>query len=208
MSVKDDCVSIFAAANLRNGSTRPSGWYLGGIMMFSMAVGFVPIELFLVEIWERHGFFSLLFVILPLFVGDLIVRHLPERYYQTRNFELSGRLYELLGIHFFKRLVPNGDYINRINRRSDPGYRVIRNKASLLEFESSTRLAERCHLVSLLMVLPSTIYAVALGWNQFALLLLLPNILVHLYPVLLQRYTRARIDRLLRPKRRVSGRDV
>lgn len=192
--MKEDCTSIFGAGNRRNSPTRLSDWYLGAIIIFSVAACIVPIELFIVEIWPRHGLFSLLLVIVPLLAGGLIVQSLPERYYQTTKIELRGRLYELMGIRFFKRVVPNGDYINRINRRFEPNYRIIGDKASIFEYEANTRLAERCHLISLILVIPSAIYALALGWNQFALWLLLPNIPLHLYPVLLQRYTRARIE--------------
>jgi Glycosyl-4,4'-diaponeurosporenoate acyltransferase len=132
-----------------------------------------------------------------LIAGWIIVRLLPERYYQIKSFESSGRVYERLGIRFFKRFVPNGDYINRRIRHSEPVYRVICDENSIVKFEAGTRLAERCHIVSLLLMLPSAAYALMLGWNNFALWILLPNIPLHLYPVLLQRYTRARIQKVL-----------
>lgn len=199
--MKNDCTAVFAPEGRGKAATRIPSLYPGAIIIVSCAAGLVPLELFLVEIWSRHGFFSLLLVILPLVAGCLIVQSLPERYYRTKRFESSGRLYESLGIRFFKRFPPNGDYINRVNRRFNPAYRVVCDKASIVEFEASTRLSERCHLIGLFLVLPSVALALALGWNQFALWLLLPNIPLHFYPVLLQRYTRARIERVLKPIR-------
>lgn len=174
-----------------------SGMYLGVVIIINCAACLIPIELFLMEIWHRHEFFSLLFFVIPLIAGWIIAELLPERYYRIKPFELSGRVYERLGIRFFKRFVPNGEYINRIIRRSEPGYRVICDENSIVKFEAETRLAERCHIVSLLLMLPSAAYALMLGWNNFALWILLPNIPLHLYPVLLQRYTRARIQKVL-----------
>ena len=198
--MSNDCTAIIASEAGGKGATQLPGLYLGAIIIISCAAGLVPLELFLVEIWSRHGFFSLLLIILPLVAGGLIVQSLPERYYRTQRFEASGCLYEWLGVRFFKRFPPNGDFINRINRRFNPAYRVVRDKASIVEFAAGTRLAEKCHLISLFLVLPAVAYALALGWNQFALWLVLPNIPLHFYPVLLQRYTRARIERVLKSR--------
>lgn len=193
----DDCSSALAFDTEGGGVTQISGYYLGVMIIINCAACLIPIEFFLIEIWHRHEFFSLLLFVVPLIAGWIIAELLPERYYQIKSFESNGRVYEGLGIRFFKRFVPNGDYINRIVRRSEPGYRVICDENSIVEFEAGTRLAERCHIVSLLLVLPSAVYALMLGWNNFALWILLPNIPLHLYPVLLQRYTRARIQKVL-----------
>lgn len=179
-------------------ATQLSGLYLGAVIIFSCAVSFTPIELFLVEIWPRHGFFSLLLVVVPLIAGGVFAQLLPERYYRIKPCESSGRVYERLGIRFFKRFVPKGDYVNRIIRNSEPGYRVVCDEESIVRFEIETRLAEKCHLAGLWLALPCTVYALLLGWNKFALWMLLPNVPLHLYPILLQRYTRARIQRVLK----------
>ena len=178
-----------------------SNLYLGAMIVVNCAFCLTPVELFLVEIWPRHGFFSLLLFVAPLIVGCAIARVLPERYYRIRHFESSGRVYERIGIRFFKRFVPNGDYINQVIRRSQPGYRVVHDRDSIVNHEAATRWAERCHIVSLFLVVPCTAYALMLGWNKFALWLVLPNIPLHLYPILLQRYTRARIQNVLRRRR-------
>jgi len=194
----DDCSSALAVDARGKSATQIPSLYLGIIIIVSCAACFVPIELFLVEIWSQHGFFSLLFFIIPFITGCLIAELLPEQFYRIKSFESSGRIYERLGIRFFKHFVPNGDYINRVIRHYEPGYKIIYDENSIVEFEAGIRLAERCHIVSLLLVLPSVVYALILGWNGFALWLLLPNIPLHLYPVLLQRYTRARIQRVLK----------
>ena len=42
---------------------------------------------------------------------------------------------------------------------------------------------------------PAAVYATVAGWLGMALWLTLPGIPLHVYPVLLQRYTRARMAR-------------
>ena len=194
--MRDDCSTILLLHRQHPIATQISGIHQGIIIIVSCAACLIPVELFLVEIWGRHGVSSLLFFVLPLVTAWLIARVLPERYYQIKTFESSGWMYEAIGIRFFKRFVPNGDYINRTIRRFQPDYRLVSDERSMVQFEAGTRLAERCHLVSLLLVLPSASYALMLGWTGFAVWILLPNIPLHLYPVLLQRYTRARLQRV------------
>lgn len=195
--MKNDCTTILAARDRPKTGTDVQGLYLGGMIIVNTAVSFVPLELFVLELWNVHGYRSLLLIFLPLVLAWLVAQSLPDSYYRTKRFESSGRLYEALGIRWFKRFTPNGDCINRINRRFDPEYSVLGSHESIVEFEARTRTAERCHLISLIFVMPSVFYALALGWNQFVLWLLLPAIPLHLYPVMLQRYTRARIERVL-----------
>ena len=158
------------------------------------------------EIWPLHGFYSLTLFVAPIIPAWLFDRLLSERYYRVRGWESSGRVYERLGIRFFKRFVPNGDYINRIIRHSDKSYRVIRDAESTVRHGDMTRLAERCHLAALWLPVPCIVYALMLGWNKFALWLFLANVPIHVYPVLLQRYTRARIQKVLTRRKQMESR--
>ena len=56
--------------------------------------------------------------------------------------------------------------------------------------------------MSLLSTSPLALFAAAIGRPGWALVLFCPNVLFHLYPVMLQRYTRARLY-ALRAKGRV-----
>jgi hypothetical protein len=44
----------------------------------------------------------------------------------------------------------------------------------------------------------SAMFAWRLGWNGWAVYLSLGNVMVNLYPILLQRYTRGRLQAILR----------
>ena len=105
----------------------------------------------------------------------------------------ARRLYGPLGVRLFKRIAPNGDLVNRLARRRYPGYRVLGGRADLPGFLEGTRSGERGHLVFLLMGLFTAVYAARIGWHRWALFLTLGNTAFNLYPVMLQRYNRARI---------------
>lgn len=122
---------------------------------------------------------------------------IPRSYFQVRDFERSGRVYECLGVRVFRRFAPNGDLANRWERRTNPRYRVIRGKRSAAEYVSSTEQSERGHLVLLALGVLSAAYAWRLGWHGWALYLTAGNIIVNLYPIILQRYTRGRLTALL-----------
>jgi Glycosyl-4,4'-diaponeurosporenoate acyltransferase len=129
---------------------------------------------------------------------------LPDAYYRTRAVESTGRLYEALGVRLFRQVVPNGDLINRARRRRDPGFRVVPNATAAAAYVPKTEQGERGHFVLLLFGAFTTAYAVSIGWHAWAFVLTAGNILMNLYPMLLQRYTRARLARIgarARPRR-------
>lgn len=145
---------------------------------------------------------------LPVFVAWFLVCitawWLPPSYYRVRPFEQSGRLYEALGVRLFRYFVPDGDLSNRWRRRREPNHRIIANRRAAEAFVRRTELSEKSHLVLLSMGILSAAFALQLGWRGWALYLGVGNVLVNLYPVLLQRYTRARLQSVVagRPKSR------
>ena len=131
-----------------------------------------------------------------LFAACIALWWLPSSYYQVRPFERSGRLYEALGVRLFRWLVPDGIAANKWRRRREPGFRMIRNRLDAIAFVRRTELSEKSHLVMLALGGVSTVFAWKIGWTGWAFYLGIGNILVNLYPVLLQRFTRARLVRI------------
>lgn len=117
----------------------------------------------------------------------------PGSYDRPGTVASARRLYGSLGIHLFKRIAPNGDLVNQLVRRRYPGYRVLGGRTDLPGFLEGTRSGERSHLVLLMMGLFTAVYAARIGWYRWAILLALGNVVFNLYPVMLQRYNRARI---------------
>jgi hypothetical protein len=118
---------------------------------------------------------------------------MPHPYFRIRRFERNGRVYEFLGVARFRSFVPDGDIATSWQRRWNPRYRVIRNRTAAAEFARRTVESERGHLVLFAAGLFSAGFAWSIGWHGWAAYLLAGNIIVNLYPIMLQRYTRARL---------------
>lgn len=168
----------------------------------SMAGGWIgPLLMFWLYVWGPLRPFDYpagdLAPSLPVFLGSflvcLAVWWLPPSYYRVHSLEQSGRLYEALGVRLFRYFVPDGDLSNRWRRRREPNFRIIRNRRFVAAFVRRTELSEKSHLVLLLMGLLSAVFAWRIGWRGWAVYLGVGNVLVNLYPVLLQRYTRTRL---------------
>ena len=127
-------------------------------------------------------------------------------YYRLRPFEASGEFYARLGVRFFRRFVPLGDYFSRLARRRIPDFRVVRSPADVARAERFGRFSERVHVSALVFLLPPTCWGLVCGQYGFAAQLILFNGLINLYPVLLQRYTRMRLETLAHRRDRLQNR--
>lgn len=181
-------------------ANETSGFNL--IPFASMAGGWLgPLSMFWLYVWGPLRPFDYpsgeLLPPLPLLVAGLAISisvwWLPASWYQVRGFERGGRLYEKLGVRLFRWFVPDGDAANRWRRRSEPTHRIIRNRHYARAFLQRTELSEKSHLVMLVLGGMSAWFALMIGWTGWALYLTVGNVLVNLYPVLLQRYTRVRL---------------
>jgi hypothetical protein len=130
-------------------------------------------------------------------------------WFRPKRFE-SERLYERLGALVIKRYVPTGgDLVMRRLRRNHPGRRwVTSSLRSLWQYERRTRLNESIHLIGFVgfTVLIASKFAsgslTVLGLT-FALTL---NLIVGLWPVVLQRYNRLRLYQAVDTRLHLSDR--
>lgn len=133
---------------------------------------------------------------LPWFAGavtaGLAMLLLPRARYRSRHFE--GPLYQWMGVRHFRRWATNGDAIVRAVRRRHPSYTVHRHK--FVKVLADTMVGEKSHLVFLMFGAVTSVYLLAIGWHGWAAWSIATNVIGNLYPVLLQRYTRARLARL------------
>jgi hypothetical protein len=135
---------------------------------------------------------------LAILIGLSIVPSLlPPRYFRPKPFE-RGRFYPLLGIRLFRHLAPDGDAINRRVRAIDPLYRVIRDRVALREHLDGTYANERWHLSFFIVGTFTQVFAAMSGQFVWATLLTITNTCFNLYPVMHQRYKRARARRVLK----------
>ena len=98
---------------------------------------------------------------------------------------------------FVRFFITDGDLVNRVVRRRFPGYRVDGGDDPLKARPETGIVGERAHLGFLIFGLGSAACAVAGGWTDLAVALTLGNVLVNFYPILLERYTRARVEGIL-----------
>lgn len=116
---------------------------------------------------------------------------LPRGWFQPRAFE-RGALYPALGLRLFRAVATDGDWINSRLRRLDPAYRVVRDRRTRDEHIAGTILNERWHTAWLLLGLVTAGSAVATRQFGWAIAVTVFNAAFNLYPVMHQRYKRAR----------------
>ncbi len=122
----------------------------------------------------------------------LICIRLPEWYFHSKGFEKSGRVYKLLGVLLLRKLVWRGPI-----HVLAPALRYSGRRESLPALERETRKAESAHGLAFLASLLLLAYALYNECLNSAGWLLLFNILLNVYPMMLQRYNRVRLEKLL-----------
>jgi hypothetical protein len=123
-------------------------------------------------------------------VSRVIHPRLPRRYHRLRDFERRPWMYELLGVRVVKRLLRRGPLAV-----FNPGLHLPaeRSPERLTELERKMEDAEASHFVLLVATAAVVINAAARGWWLAAGLTLVFDVLLNGYPVMLQRYNRARL---------------
>jgi hypothetical protein len=147
-------------------------------------------------------------VTLLVAAGIALPRSLGERYFRTRHWERDGTLYRALGVRRFGRWAPRGAVMQRIARRhaagSTRGTRATTPRSPATHaagrhaLGDATRASERTHVWWLFMTGALIVWAGAIGAWPAAALLIAVNIAFNVYPILLQRETRARLQRVAR----------
>ena len=123
---------------------------------------------------------------------------LPASYFHPRRFERGG-FYPALGLRLFRRVAPDGDWINRVLRRRDPAYRVVRNRVTRAAHLAGGIRGEQWHTAWFVFGLGTQAFAAATGEIGWAVVLGVLNVAFNLYPVFHQRYKRARLRQPFTP---------
>jgi hypothetical protein len=125
-------------------------------------------------------------------VSHVISPRLPDAFHRLRPFELDGRVYERLGVRIAKRLLRRGPLAV-----FNPGLHMPaeRTPEQLARLEQKMRDAEASHAILFVATLPVVLNAAGRGWWVAAACTLGFDVLVNGYPVMLQRYNRARLHR-------------
>lgn len=114
-------------------------------------------------------------------------------YYQEKDWEKKGKIYERVGIALFRNLLVWIGW-EKLNKKANP---VNNNLRALLLLEHRTKQSELGHLLILFIVFGFTAYvAVNFGFVECVWLLVL-NIVLNVYPICLQRYNRPRLRKAI-----------
>lgn len=147
--------------------------------------------------WTFGGdsaWFAFAVVWVPMVAVGLLSRvvavRLPDRFHTLRPFERDGRVYERVGVRLAKRTLRRGPLAVFNPQLHLPAERTPEQLARLA---SNMRAAEASHAVLFVATLPVAAHAVVRGWWSAALLMLVFDVAMNLYPVMLQRYNRARL---------------
>ena len=123
---------------------------------------------------------------------------LARWYFRPRAFE-AGSLYPRLGVRLYKKVVPtSGEWITRLRGIDRLKIAAAGNRGlALRNYDSQTRTWESRHLISAILLQAWAIVGGAtVGAEQFWACSAI-NLLVNIYPVMVQRFNRARIARIL-----------
>jgi hypothetical protein len=127
------------------------------------------------------------------FVFDKHQPALNSRFFDAFAFEKNGQLYGYTGLLWFR------EFQHLIGWNKLLGVPNIRlNKHAIEEMEWGTRFGEATHWLCLITLLPIA------GWSAFRMsgiglpYWLVSAIVLHVYPIMLQRYHRPRFRRLLK----------
>jgi hypothetical protein len=141
--------------------------------------------------------FAVNFAFLAAFTAVLTALELPilpDSYFSPKSFELNGRIYRWTGIQAFVAFLRLIGW-ERFWRKSIP---VLNDRTALRKYSDSTRGSEAVHMTAAVFTAVFTL-TVAFRHSFVGTMWLWGfNVLVNAYPVMLQRYNRPRVDRLLR----------
>ena len=137
---------------------------------------------------------SFLMMIWISIVVSLLRPALKSPYYNSRPFEKEGRVYKYLGVDFYRKLlVLSGWEKNR--KKETP---ISRSLELLKYYEYRTRASEFGHAIIAIIIVFITIYVcIAYSFKETVWLIVL-NIFINIYPIIVQRYNRPRVQRVIR----------
>lgn len=142
-----------------------------------------------------HPLFGLMLVCFTFGVGPLYgnvaARGLPDRIFHVSDQE--ARLWRALGVGIFGRVLDISGW-NRVF--TSASRQLDGTRSGLTVLERSIRGAMSSHAISFSIHIAAAVWAGAAGHPIGILWILLPAVVVHLYPVLLQRSLHHRIQPL------------
>ncbi|MCE7070702.1 hypothetical protein LZG74_10330 [Dyadobacter sp. CY327] len=124
---------------------------------------------------------------------ETIKSPLTSPYFDTKPWERKGEIYESFGINFYRKILVLTGW-EKLNKKANP---IAKNINDLTHLYYKTKQSELGHIIILFVVFSFNIFVAFQYGIVKSLWLFILNILLNLYPVLLQRYNRPRIARAI-----------
>lgn len=140
-----------------------------------------------VVFWAAAGMAPYAYIFMGISVVSLFI---PARLLQL---SARPRFYEGLGVKNIRKLVQNGELANRIVRKRNTGYKLVKDRQGAADYMQTIVMYERYHWFCLVFFAFTTAYACLTGYYMLAFLVSLASIIYNVCPILLQQYNRARV---------------
>lgn len=125
------------------------------------------------------------------YVDSLFNWKYDSSYFDSKSFEKDGAIYRFFGVHLYRKLLVLTGW-EKISRKNN---KISSSRTSIKHAESKSRSSEAGHTVIFIIVGIVTITVA--GTLREALWLILLNLLLNVFPIIVQRYNRPRYRRLL-----------
>ena len=129
---------------------------------------------------------------------EALKSELISPYYNEKEWEQRGKIYEHFGINAFRKLLVWTGW-EKLNKKANP---VEKDTKALTNLYYQTKKAELGHAIILLIVLGFNVFVAFKFGVLKSMWLLILNVLLNLYPIFLQRYNRPRIARAINLSKR------
>ena len=130
-------------------------------------------------------------------VETLLIPELKSSYFDSHPIEDEGRVYKYLGVHFFRKLLVLSGW-ERSRKKETP---IKRSLIVLEYYEYRTRTSEFGHGIIAIIIAFITVYVCMAYSFREAIWLITLNIFMNIYPILVQRYNRPRVRRVIKKLR-------
>ncbi|AXG67923.1 hypothetical protein KORDIASMS9_00105 [Kordia sp. SMS9] len=137
--------------------------------------------------------------IVGMIVNSFLMKTAYYKKLSNLNFIKSKRLNKRIGINFFRWIVKN-TFFKFFNQK----IKVQNKQTDLTVIRYEMTLSEISHLIGFAFVTIAAIYQSISVSFVFGLIMMIPNILMNLYPSLLQQENKRRIDKVLQRQKRAQ----
>jgi hypothetical protein len=165
---------------------------LGALSLCVWLAKYVP-----VGHWGFSISVTFLFIAVFTVIFDFLLKpKLTSAYFNSWPFERGGSLYRWFGVRYYASALRRIGW-EKIRRQERP---ITRDMESIIQFERWTRGAEAVHALAAIAVAGITVWVGFIGSPSDTKWLVLSNVLFNVYPVMLQRYNRPRVEGIRRPR--------